>query len=99
MSDTSLLLEDVPTNALTLIETPLVAEALFITKASRAREISLVNIGANSASVDGVALGSDAGMSFAEEMLYGGVQRDYPDPLVVDATINGGTSIDVLIVY
>jgi hypothetical protein len=73
-----------------------VATALEVVKASRAREISLVNIGGATATVDGSNLIANASLSFDETMLYRGSQRDYPDPLVVDASTS---DVDVLIVY
>ena len=44
----------------------------------------------------GANLAAGGGLSFDETMLYRGVQRDYPDPLVVDASLS---DVDVLIVY
>jgi len=73
-----------------------VAEALVLTKASRAREISLFNSGGIATTIDGQPLAIGAGVSFAEENWYGGAQRDFPDPLLVDGATS---SVDVLIVY
>ena len=89
-SDESIYLEEAFTAAVTA------GTALVVTKASRAREISMVNIGAGVATIDGSNLAAGGGLSFDETMLYRGVQRDYPDPLVVDASLS---DVDVLIVY
>ena len=90
ISDESIYLEE----AFTAAVDP--ATALLVTKASRAREISLVNIGGGAATIDGSALAAGGALIFDETMLYRGVQRDYPDPLVVDASLS---DVDVLIVY
>jgi hypothetical protein len=87
-SDESILLEDA-------FEDDVPAATSFkVTKASRAREMSVYNPDGG-ALVDGLALGAGAGLQFAEEMWYRGAQRDFPDPVVVDAV----TAVNVLIVY
>jgi len=89
MSDTSAYLDEAFT-------APLVADNLFITKASRAREISLVNVGGAATTINGTVFSAGVSKTYGEDTMYGGVQRDFPDPLVID----GATSaIEVLIIY
>jgi hypothetical protein len=76
---------------------PLSGENLRITKASRARELNVTDT-TGGASIEGVVQSAGGGFAFAEEMQYRGAQRDYPDPVIADATAAGGP-FNVFIVY
>lgn len=89
VSDTSMYLEDP-------IVGPIVAQPLVTVKASRAREISLANIGGAGALINGNAFAAGVVKTYGETEWYGGAQRDFPDPMIVDAS---GTTVEVLIVY
>jgi hypothetical protein len=69
---------------------------LQIVKASRARYIDLANTGGASATIDGVTLANGLTLNLGKDPLYRGSQRDYVDPMVLDAT---GTSVTVSIQY
>jgi hypothetical protein len=51
---------------------------------SRAREISITNVGGSDTTIDGVTFKAGLAKSWSEAMLYNGAQRDFVDPLIVD---------------
>lgn len=80
ISDTEIYLKDAfDTNVPVAIPFKKVAQ-------SRAREISVTNIGGSDTTIDGATFKAGQNKSWQETMMYRGAQRDFVDPLIVDGS-------------
>ena len=89
MSDTSAYLDEA-------FSADLSGEDLYIVKASRAREISLANTGGADSTINKTRFTAGVTKTYAEEMMYRGAGRDFPDPVVIEGNLS---DIEVLIIY